>query len=266
MTAQPVSNVPDLAALRRDFPILHAQSGARAAAFLSPDLSRQCRDHAMSETGRGGDGGGVLRTLRQRAPGSVLASRAHDRAVRGRAGQGATLPACPRPGADHLYLGLHAGDQSRRPQLGRCLPEARRRNPPHGNGTPREPGAVATGGAKEPSGAAVCAADRRRPTRPGRPGAAPQPPHQVVAVTAVSNVLGTVNPIGAIIAQAHGAGAVVLVDAAQHVPHRPTDVAAWDVDFLACSGHKMLGPSGVGILDGGASCSRPCHRSWAAAT
>ena len=72
----------------------------------------------------------------------------------------------------------------------------------------------------------------------------------MVAVTAVSNVLGTINPIAEIVRQAHAAGAVVLVDAAQSVPHMPTDVQALDADFLAFSGHKMLGPSGVGILYG----------------
>ena len=73
---------------------------------------------------------------------------------------------------------------------------------------------------------------------------------KLVAVASVSNTLGAVNPIDQIVAKAHGAGAVVLVDAAQSVPHMPTDVQAWDADFLAFSGHKMLGPSGVGILYG----------------
>ncbi len=73
---------------------------------------------------------------------------------------------------------------------------------------------------------------------------------KLVAVCAVSNVLGTINPIAEIIRAAHAVGAVVLVDAAQSVPHMATDVQALDVDFLAFSGHKMLGPSGVGILYG----------------
>ncbi|HEY4312758.1 MAG TPA: cysteine desulfurase [Pirellulales bacterium] len=73
---------------------------------------------------------------------------------------------------------------------------------------------------------------------------------KLVAVGAVSNVLGTINPVAEIVRQAHAAGAVVLVDAAQSVPHMATDVQALDVDFLAFSGHKMLGPSGVGILYG----------------
>lgn len=73
---------------------------------------------------------------------------------------------------------------------------------------------------------------------------------RLVAITAVSNVLGTINPIEQIAARAHAAGALVLVDAAQSVPHQPTDVRRWGADFLALSGHKMLGPTGVGILYG----------------
>ena len=73
---------------------------------------------------------------------------------------------------------------------------------------------------------------------------------RLVAVTAVSNVLGTINPVAEIIRRAHAAGALVLVDAAQSVPHQVTDVQSLGADFLAFSGHKMLGPSGVGILYG----------------
>ncbi len=76
------------------------------------------------------------------------------------------------------------------------------------------------------------------------------PRTRLVAVTAVSNVLGTINPIDEIIRRAHAAGAIVLVDAAQSVPHALTDVQSSGVDFLAFSGHKMLGPSGVGVLYG----------------
>lgn len=73
---------------------------------------------------------------------------------------------------------------------------------------------------------------------------------KLVAVGAISNVLGTINPIQEIIRRAHEAGALVLVDGAQSVPHLRTDVVALDVDFLAFSGHKMLGPSGIGVLYG----------------
>jgi cysteine desulfurase/selenocysteine lyase len=73
---------------------------------------------------------------------------------------------------------------------------------------------------------------------------------KLVAVTAVSNVLGTINPVAEIIRRAHDAGALVLIDGAQSVPHQKTDVQAMDADFLVFSGHKMLGPSGVGVLYG----------------
>jgi cysteine desulfurase/selenocysteine lyase len=72
----------------------------------------------------------------------------------------------------------------------------------------------------------------------------------LVAVTAMSNVLGTLNPVAEIAAAAHAAGAVVLVDAAQSVPHAVTDVAAMGCDFLAFSAHKMCGPTGIGVLWG----------------
>ncbi len=76
---------------------------------------------------------------------------------------------------------------------------------------------------------------------------------KLVAFTAVSNVLGTINPVVEIVEQAHQAGALALVDAAQSAPHGRNDVQAWNADFVAFSGHKMLAPSGVGILYGRAS-------------
>ena len=63
-------------------------------------------------------------------------------------------------------------------------------------------------------------------------------------------MLGTINPIAEIARRAHAAGAVVLVDAAQSVPHLPTNVVELGADFLAFSGHKMLGPTGIGVLYG----------------
>jgi cysteine desulfurase/selenocysteine lyase len=71
---------------------------------------------------------------------------------------------------------------------------------------------------------------------------------KLVGVTQVSNAFGTINPLGKIIAAAHRRGALAVVDGAQSVPHMPLDVQALDCDFLAFSGHKMLGPTGVGVL------------------
>ncbi|HYI22463.1 MAG TPA: cysteine desulfurase [Candidatus Limnocylindrales bacterium] len=71
---------------------------------------------------------------------------------------------------------------------------------------------------------------------------------KLVSFTAVSNGIGTINPVADMVARAHEAGALVLVDAAQAVPHGPVDVQAWDCDFLVFSGHKALGPPGSGAL------------------
>ena len=73
---------------------------------------------------------------------------------------------------------------------------------------------------------------------------------KVVALTGMSNVLGTMPPVSSIASLAHEVGAVVLVDGAQLVPHTPVDVQTLGADFLAFSGHKMLGPTGIGVLWG----------------
>lgn len=73
---------------------------------------------------------------------------------------------------------------------------------------------------------------------------------KIVSITQMSNVLGTINPVEYIIAEAHKHGAVVMIDGAQSVPHFSVDVQALGCDFLAFSGHKMCGPSGIGVLWG----------------
>ena len=73
---------------------------------------------------------------------------------------------------------------------------------------------------------------------------------KVIAITHQSNVLGTINPLDAIVKRAHEVGAVVVLDACQSVPHMSVNVAELDVDFLAFSGHKAVGPTGVGVLWG----------------
>jgi len=75
-------------------------------------------------------------------------------------------------------------------------------------------------------------------------------PVKLVALTHISNVLGTVNPVEEIVARAHAAGARVLIDGAQSVPHLPVDVEAINCDFFAFSSHKMCGPTGIGVLYG----------------
>jgi cysteine desulfurase/selenocysteine lyase len=73
---------------------------------------------------------------------------------------------------------------------------------------------------------------------------------KLLALSHVSNVLGSIAPLETIVPRAHAAGALVLVDAAQSVPHMPVDVRALDIDFLAVSGHKMCAPTGIGFLYG----------------
>jgi cysteine desulfurase/selenocysteine lyase len=71
---------------------------------------------------------------------------------------------------------------------------------------------------------------------------------KLLSITAMSNVLGTKNPLGELAEAAHRVGALIAVDGAQSVVHGPTDVRELDIDFLAFSGHKMLGPTGIGVL------------------
>lgn len=73
---------------------------------------------------------------------------------------------------------------------------------------------------------------------------------RLVSIVHMSNVLGTINPVAEIGRRAHAVGAKILVDGAQSVPHLPVDVQALDCDFLAFSGHKMCGPTGIGVLYG----------------
>jgi cysteine desulfurase/selenocysteine lyase len=73
---------------------------------------------------------------------------------------------------------------------------------------------------------------------------------RLFAFTAVSNTLGTINPVKELVARAHAAGAVTVVDACQAVPRMPVSVTDWGCDFTAFSAHKMLGPTGIGILWG----------------
>ena len=82
----------------------------------------------------------------------------------------------------------------------------------------------------------------------------------------VSNALGTINPVKQMIAFAHARGVPVLVDGAQAAPHLAVDVQDLDCDFYAFSGHKLCGPTGIGILYGRPRCWKPCSRSRAAAT
>ncbi len=88
------------------------------------------------------------------------------------------------------------------------------------------------------------------------------PRTRVVAVAHVSNVLGTINPVREIVKRSHATGALVLVDGAQAVPHLPVNVASLGADFYAFSGHKMLGPTGVGVLYGRRAVLESLEPAW----
>jgi cysteine desulfurase/selenocysteine lyase len=85
---------------------------------------------------------------------------------------------------------------------------------------------------------------------------------RIVAFAHVSNVLGTINPVVEMTRRAHAAGALVLVDGAQAVPHLPLDMAALGVDFYVFSGHKMLGPTGIGVLYGRRPVMEALEPAW----
>lgn len=92
--------------------------------------------------------------------------------------------------------------------------------------------------------------DERGALVPGAAEALIGPRTRLLGITQISNALGTVNPVADLIRRAHEVGAVVLVDGAQAVAHLPVDVAALDCDFYVFSGHKLYGPTGIGVLYG----------------
>jgi cysteine desulfurase/selenocysteine lyase len=85
---------------------------------------------------------------------------------------------------------------------------------------------------------------------------------RVVAAAHVSNVLGTINPVMEIVRRSHEAGALVLLDGAQGAPHLPLDLAAMGADFYVFSGHKMLGPTGIGVLYGRREILETLEPTW----
>ena len=85
---------------------------------------------------------------------------------------------------------------------------------------------------------------------------------RVVAAAHVSNVLGTINPLMEIVRRSHEAGALVLLDGAQGAPHLPLDLAAMGADFYVFSGHKMLGPTGIGVLYGRREILETLEPTW----
>jgi len=248
MTALPSIPRPDafdVARVRRDFPILDQAIHGRPLVYLDnaataqkPRAVLEAMDHYYRESNANVHRG--VHTLSERA--TALYEGARDRAraflnarareeiifVRG------TTEAINLVAQSYARPRLQPGDE----------------NPHHPPGTPFQHRALADGvraDGRDPQGGAHHAGwgagsgGLRTPA-----GTA----HADFAVAHVSNALGTVNPIAELTARARAAGAMVLIDGAQGVPHRAVDVQALDCDFYAFSAHKLYGPTGIGVLYG----------------
>ena len=150
-----------------------------------------------------------------------------------------------KEGCHGLYQEHHRSDQHGR---ARAPVESRR---PRGHDHPRAPLQPPPVAEPEKTGSgARCDRDQCRITRSILPRLKKPSPRttRLVAVTHASNVLGVVTPVQEIARICHDHGALLLVDGAQSVPHMPVDVSAIGCDFFAFSGHKMLGPTGTGVL------------------
>ena len=244
--------------IRKDFPILRAHGARTAGRWCTSTRARPRRSPLQ-----------VLDAEREFyerhnadvAPGRAPAGRGGDRGLRAApASQIAAFIGADRR-RDRVHQERHRGHQPRRVRdeqrrhrgargaSGSRWP--RRRDRRDRDGAPRQPRPVA---AAVPRGPARRCGGSASPTRAAwtwrtwtsSSTSAPRSSRS----THQSNVLGTVNPIRRIAERARAVGALVLLDAAQSVPHQPVDVSELGVDFLAFSGHKMLGPTGIGVLWG----------------
>ena len=145
------------------------------------------------------------------------------------------------------YAFLAATHRRRR----RTVPAAARRlGGGHGDGAPLQPRPVAATVRAHRRHAALVRHHRRRPAGPGRLDELVDERTKLVSFIHVSNVLGTINPTAPVVARAREVGALVMLDCAQAVPKLPVDVADLGVDFMGFTGHKMCGPTGIGVLWG----------------
>ena len=147
------------------------------------------------------------------------------------------------------YAFSNASIRTARARVGAVRARARRRDRRHRAGAPREPRAVAGAVPAHRRGPALVPRDRRR-ARSTSTRSSCRERTKVVAFAHQSNVLGTVLPVAELVSRARAVGALTVLDACQSVPHQPVNLTALGVDFAAFSGHKMLGPSGVGVLWG----------------
>ena len=229
--------------LRADFPILQTQVNGHPLIYLdSASTSQKPRVviEALDAL--------LPRVQRQRPSRDLRDRRARDGGVRGGPRERRAVHQRARLARDRVHPERHGGHQPRRVLLGPPEHRAGRRDRADRDGAPREPGAwqllvqekdgdlefipITDDGLLRLDVFEVLL--RLRP--------------KLVAFTQVSNTLGTITPVREMVEMAHAAGALVLVDGAQAVPHIPVDVQELGCDFYAFSGHKMLAPMGSGAL------------------
>lgn len=233
----------DPAALRADFPVLRQEVHGRPLVYLDSAATSQKPSHVIRAVCEyyGTCNANVHRAYHHLA---AQATQQYE-AVRGRAAEfvGASSPreiVFTRGATESINLVAHAWARKfLKPGDAILLTEMEH----HSNIVPWQMAAQAAGATLryvpvQPDGTLDLDAFRRMLDGPVR----------LLAVTHMSNVLGTVNPVPALAAEARRAGALVLVDAAQSIAHAPLDVRDLSCDFLAFSGHKMCGPTGIGIL------------------
>jgi len=233
----------DVARLRRQFPALNPEGGVRPPVFLDGPGGTQVPQPVIDAMAR------YLATSNANHGGSFAASRASDAMVREARAAVADLLNAPSPeeivfGPNMTTLTFHLSRA-----IGRTLRPGDEivvtRLDHDANVTPwvlaaRDAGAVIRYVDIHPEDCTIDLDDLRRQL-----GARTR----LVAVGCASNAVGTLNDVRLITHLAHGVGALVYLDAVHYVPHAPTDVQAWDCDFLACSAYKFFGPH-VGILWG----------------
>lgn len=244
----------DVDAIRQDFPLLTAEVNGRALVYLDSAATSQKplavldaeRDFSTSRNSAVHRGAHTLAALAtdefeqaRETVASFVGASADEVVWTSNATEGINLVTyalsnAATAGADYAHLALSPGDEIVVTELEH-----------HANLVPWQQLAERTGatlrfipvddeGALELGALNEVITDRAR----------------VVAVSHVSNVLGGVTPVAAIVARAHAVGALVVLDACQSIPHLPVDLHELDVDFAVFSGHKMLGPTGIGVLYG----------------
>lgn len=244
----------DVDAIRQDFPLLTAEVNGRALVYLDSAATSQKplavldaeRDFSTSRNSAVHRGAHTLAALAteefeqaRETVASFVGASADEVVWTSNATEGINLVTyalsnATTAGADYAHLALSPGDEIVVTELEH-----------HANLVPWQQLAERTGatlrfipvddeGALELGALNEVITDRAR----------------VVAVSHVSNVLGGVTPVAAIVARAHAVGALVVLDACQSIPHLPVDLHELDVDFAVFSGHKMLGPTGIGVLYG----------------